>query len=271
MDLGQAHAAPFEIADMGKLLIDRLRDEVVLLPGISTRLVGYMAWPNDEEGRTAWLRAHETSACKPLPSVESGPPYRTIEIQPLGAFYKRMVPNQKGWSRVADLIHHHYDLSQGGHQPSRGGASLGKAVHIVSNNAVSRGTGKSKLWEFWDDHKDVAHLVTAAILITAEAKVRGLRDLQMQPVRIVMLVPELVLAVARSFERYGLEAKVHDREDPLFDPNTLWRIPDNIGIAPLDPPTRKIRLDDVKLLNARRAGHRGKGRRDHKATPVSGP
>jgi hypothetical protein len=112
--------------------------------------------------------------------------------------------------------------------------------------------------------------VTAAILITAEAKERGLSDLQIQPVRIVMLVSELVLGVAMSFERYGLEADVHGREEPLFDPNALWRIPENIGIAPIDPPTRRIRASDVKLLNARRAGHRGKGRRGLKATPVSG-
>jgi hypothetical protein len=54
---------------MGKLLIDRLLDEVVLLPGISARLVGYMAWPNDEEARTAWLEAHETSAYETSSSV----------------------------------------------------------------------------------------------------------------------------------------------------------------------------------------------------------
>jgi hypothetical protein len=270
MDLGQPLAAPFAMADLGKLLIDRLRDEEVLFPEISARLVGYMAWPNDVGARTAWLKVHGKSASETSLSVKSDQPHRIVETEALKEFYKRMVPIQRRWGRVADILHHHFDLSQGRHQMRRGGASLGKAIHVVASNATSVGTGTAKLWEAWKAYKDVAHLVTAAILITAEAKERGLSDLQIQPVRIVMLVSELVLGVAMSFERYGLEADVHGREEPLFDPNALWRIPENIGIAPIDPPTRRIRASDVKLLNARRAGHRGKGRRGLKATPVSG-
>jgi hypothetical protein len=267
IDFGQAHATPFAIADMGRLLIDRLRDEEVLFPEISVRLVGYMAWPNDVVARTLWLKANGIGASETPQPAKTDQPHRTETLE---EFYKRIVPIQKRWGRVADILHHHFDLSQGQHQSRRGGASLGKAIHLVASNAASVGTGAAKLWENWKAYKDVAHLVTAAILITAEAQVRGLRHLQMQPVRIVMLVPELVLGVARSFERYGLEAEVHGREEPLFDPNALWRIPENIAIAPIDPPTRYIRTTDLKLLNARRAGHRGKGRRGLKATLVSG-
>jgi hypothetical protein len=270
MELGRAFATPIEIAGVGKLLIDRLRDEVVLFPEISTRLVGYMAWPNDAEARTAWLRAHGTSRSESLPSAKSDQPLRIIEAKALKEFYKGMIPIQKRWARVADILHYHFDLRQGGHQIRRGGASLGKAIHIIGSNATSVGTGNAKLWEAWKEYKDVGHLVTAAILLTAEAKVRGFRHLQMQPARVVMLVPELVLAVGMSFESYGLRAEVHGRDEPLLDPNALWRIPDDIGIASIDPPTRKIRPSELKLLNARRAGHRGKGQSGRKATPVSG-
>jgi hypothetical protein len=47
---------------------------------------------------------------------------------------------------------------------------------------------------------------------------------------------------------------------PVFDPVTLWRIPEDVGVKPVEPLARKIRDSEVKLLNARRAGHRGKGR-----------
>jgi hypothetical protein len=174
MELGGAFATPIEIADVGKLLIDRLRDEEVLFPEISARLFGYMAWPNNVVAQTGWLKAHRTSASAST-SVKSDQPYRIIESKALGEFYKRMVPIQKRWGRVADILHHHFDLSRGQHQMSRGGASLGKAIYVVSSNAASVGTGKAKLWEAWKAYKDVAHLVTsyAGFWVTRSIRRRG--------------------------------------------------------------------------------------------------
>jgi hypothetical protein len=255
MVLGGRSTSAVDTSNLGSLLRDRLMDEVVLFPELSVRLVSYMAWPNDETARNAWIAAHG-------PCEEA--------ITPNEQHCREFVLIQKHWARAADVLHHHYDLWQGGHQVRRGGASVGKSIHIVAAGAKSPGTGKAKLWEIWSAYKDVAHLVTSAILVSAEANARGLTHLRIQPVKMTMLVPDLVLSVAMTFQRYGLGAKVHGRDEPLFDLAALWRIPENIGLEPIEPPVRKIRNVEKRLLNARRAGHRGKGRSPVKATPVSG-
>jgi hypothetical protein len=109
--------------------------------------------------------------------------------------------------------------------------------------------------------------VTAATLISAEARTRyrnkplepsGLRFDQFIPFQMAMLMPDLVLAVALEFQRVGLSVVPHGRSEPTLHPETLWRIPADINVAPLPPPTRKIRPQDRLVLNNRRAGNRGK-------------
>jgi hypothetical protein len=81
---------------------------------------------------------------------------------------------------------------------------------LVAATPKSKGTRASKLWELWKSYKDVAHLVTAAVLISLEAQTRhrkapyGLKLHQLQPYRVAMLLPELVISVAMSIERYRL-------------------------------------------------------------------
>jgi hypothetical protein len=146
----------------------------------------------------------------------------------------------------------------------------------VDANAESCGTGTATLWKIWSTYKDVAHLVTAATLISAEARTVyhnkplepfGLRGDQFIPFQMAMLMPDLVLAVALEFERLGLSP--HASSEPALDPETLWRIPPGINVAPLPPPIRKIRPQDVVVLNNRRAGNRGKANAP-KTTPVFG-
>jgi hypothetical protein len=76
---------------------------------------------------------------------------------------------QQHWARVADIVHLHWDLFHGGHQRRRGGASVAKAIAIIAANAKTKGTGAAKLWQIWAEFKDVAHLATAAVLISSEA------------------------------------------------------------------------------------------------------
>jgi hypothetical protein len=70
-----------------------------------------------------------------------------------------------------------------------------------------------------------------------------------------------------EFERYGLGVESDARPEPVLDPDTLWRIPTDINVTPLPPPFRKLRPQDIVVLNNRRAGNRG---RANKTTPVSG-
>src|SRR5260221_13809943 len=133
-------------------------------------------------------------------------------------------------------------------------------------------------WKNWSTYKDVAHLIAAATLICAEARTRyrnkplwpgGLSWSQFIPFQMTMLMPDLVLAVGLEFERVGLSALPHGRTEPILDPAAVWRIPPDINVVPIPPPIRKIRAEDLVVLNHRRAGSRGKANVT-RTTPVFG-
>ena len=247
-----------EIPDLEKLLKGRLVARAVFWPDQAGPLVGYMAWPNDPDEREQWIHANQSDDQSKLDSLCRG--LKTI---------------QQHWARVADVVHTHHDLWQGQHQKRRGGASIGKAISLVSENAKSKGTGAAKLWEIWKTYKDVAHLVTAAVLVAAEAQTRhrrepyGLKLREFQPYRMAMALPDLVIAVAMTIEKFGLEFVPYGRSEPLLDPQSLWRIPTDINLAPLPLPARQLMKTDLDVLNARRAGNRGTANR-RETTPVFG-
>jgi hypothetical protein len=56
----------------------------------------------------------------------------------------------------------------------------------------------------------------------------------------------------------------------MLDPKTLWRIMPDVNVVPVPPPVRKINRKGIAVLNARRAGNRGKSKRRPKTTPVLG-
>ena len=116
-------------------------------------------------------------------------------------------------------------------------------------------------------YKDVAHLVTAATLICAEARNIfrdrppgrwGLSATQITPFQMTWLMPDFVLAVAMEFERHGLRIASPARTEPALDPDTMWRIPADINVVSFAPPIRKLRLQDIVVLNNRRAGKRAR-------------
>ena len=249
-----------EIDDVGHLVSTRLSQTIVMWPDQAIQLLGYMCHPDDPESRCAlvrmlwrWQEASEGSAPNP---------------EKLGRI-------QHNWLRVADVLHLLFDLNSGQHQERRGGASIGKAITLVDANAKSRGTGISNLWRIWSCCKDVAPLVTAAAIVCTDARARyqgmpfGLSFDQLGPFQMAMLMPDLVLAVALEFERLGLSVVPHALEEPMLDSETLWRIPPDISVMPLAPPVRKIRPQDLAVLNGRRAGNRGKANAP-KTTPVFG-
>ena len=89
----------------------------------------------------------------------------------------------------------------------------------------------------------------------------GLASSQLQPLPIAMLLPDFVLSVALFLQNYGLANVPQAREEPMLDPKTLWRIRSDMNVAPIPPPVRKINRHGIAVLNARRAGNRGKSKR----------
>jgi hypothetical protein len=242
-----------KIPDLHHFIASRLSTTVVMWPEQSISLLGYMCYPNDRKDRDALVAElrnwDEKSDADPPPSPD--------ELRRI----------QHNWLRVADVFHVYCDLVAGQHQARRGGPSIGKAITLVEAKTKSRGTQASTLWENWSTYKDVAHLVTAAALITVEARQMrrqqsfgpgGLRVNQFVPFQMTMLMPDLVLAVGVEFERVGLGAAPYARTQPALDAEGLWRIPPAINVVPLPAPVRQISRHDLGVLNKRRAGNRGK-------------
>jgi hypothetical protein len=245
-----------QITDFETYIRERLSGQVIAWPDQTIPLVGYMAWPNNQNLRDDWLNANQSD-----------------NQSALNMLLRKLKIIQQHWARMADICHLHYDLSQGGHQKRRGGPSVGKAISLIAANAKSKGTGTAKLWVIWKTYKDVGHLVTAAVFVCADARERhrkapfGVKLHEFQPFRMAMLLPELVLGVAMSIQRYGLQFVAHARTEPLFDPDSLWRIPEDVNLTPFDFLTRRITKNDLAVLRARRAGNRGKA--NIKTTPVA--
>jgi hypothetical protein len=243
-----------EIADIAAFTNARLAGEFKLSQQGSA-LAGYMFYPATEGCRASFGSA--------LHSV----------TEPLRLNLKGMRRIQYRWLRVADVFYLYYDMAVGGHQARRGGATISKAVHLAAKNTKSLGTSEPTFWSAWMAFKDVAPLVTATVLIWDNARrVFGNEYLgafrthddaepitldQLSPFHITLLMPDFVLAVARSFEDFAL-TKITSRADVGLDPETLWRIPVDINVVPVPPPPRTIRVEDTRILNARRAGNRGR-------------
>jgi hypothetical protein len=250
-----------EIGNLENFIRTRLSQTAVMWPAQAIALVGYMCWPNDAAARSEVLTMMKNW---PNEGDRASVPRRLPRIQ-------------HEWLRVADIVHKYWDLVAGQHQARRGGPSISKAIEVVDANTESRGTSKARLWHLWETYKDVAHLVTAAIVICAHARNTrrdepfGLSEDQFLPFQMAMLMPDLVLCVALEFQRLGLGSASEPMSDTKakLDPETLWRIPLDINVVPFAPPTRKISVKDIAVLNARRAGNRGRANRN-KTTPVLG-
>jgi hypothetical protein len=242
-----------EIHDLGNLIRTRLSQTVVLWPEQSIPLLGYMCYPNDAKARSRLVQTLRKwrEASRPLVPPKLG----------------RI---QHNWLRTADALHLLLDLIRGRCQRRRGGPSIGKAITLGAVIAKSQGTSAASFWKMWSTYKDVAHLVTAASLIAEEARTMnerkpfgscGLPSNQLGQFVLTMLMPDLVIAVALSFEHLGLSFMPQGLEEPTLDRKTLWCIPHNINVVPLEPPVRRIRPQEVVILNKRRAGNRGKGKK----------
>ena len=233
-----------EISDLDHFYKSRLSQDVVLWPEQAIPLLGYMCWPNDPKRRDQLMR--------------------TVRSWPEGSV---QIPNrlrriQHKWLRVADVFHLYFDLVEGNHQERRGGPSIGKAVTLAEANAKSRGTGASSLWDIWAFVQGCRAFGDRGGVDlcrrTSKSSQRGnweygLPANQFMPFPLAMMMPDLVLAVALGFERFGLSQIPHGQTNSTLNPDTLWRIPSDINVMPVAPPARKIRTEDLAVLNPRRA------------------
>jgi hypothetical protein len=283
------------IANLGEYLKARLSLSTVPWPDYSWRLLAHMAWPNDDSRRNLWMAAQIGMKLDPAHAFDgevvsadgtgATPPYLPARDAsweyfrlfgghaPLARFASTALHDEIGkiqtrWARTANILHYHYDMTAGNYMKQRGGASIRKVIDLIAAQSRNKGRSDATSWAIWAEFKDVAHLVTAAVMLSYDAKLRSGREGSGQPAqlsayRVVMLAPEGVLAIGKSWQEYCLD--VDGREDPLVDPNTFWRIPDWINVEALPPPARKLTKSDLCVLNARRA-RRSPRRRDRSQT-----
>jgi hypothetical protein len=244
-------ARKIEILDFDLFVRSRLTKDVVIWPEQAFALVGYMGWPNDPDG------------CAASVAITRGWLEGSRAVPP------RLRQIQTDWARVADIFHTHRDLTEGGHQRRRGGSSVGKAIEVAAGSIEAKGGHHANLWRAWKEYKDVAHLVTAATILSFDALQRakvksfgefGLDADRLCPFTIAMMMPDFVLSLALSFQEYGLNSTPQSREEPMLDPGTLWRIAPTINVVAVPPPVRKVSGEAIAILNARRAGNRGKAK-----------
>ena len=57
---------------------------------------------------------------------------------------------------------------------------------------------------------------------------------------------------------YGLSSIPKSREESMLDPETLWRIAPDMNVVAVPPPVRNLNKPAIAILEARRAGNRGK-------------
>jgi hypothetical protein len=238
-----------EIGDPDAFVRTRLSQEIVVWPQQAIPLAGYMCHPDDVTARRRLLTT--------LQKWSEG---LAIEADDLRRIHYE-------WRFVADVVHTYLDLVAGGHQQRRGGPSIGKAITLVAMKAESWGTGEANLWRDWTKYKDVAHLTTAAVFIcyyvrrTAEGRAFGPMGLafnQLYPFQMVMMMPDLVLALALDIQSRCLASIPGLCATAILDPNVLWRIPIDINVLPLPLPQRALTKRDYTILNDRRAGNRGR-------------
>jgi hypothetical protein len=184
--------------------------------------------------------------------VEGGPPPRQFQSA------------QKRWVHVADLVRIHRALKATEFPSERGGASIGKSVYLLDRRGRAIGTGRANVWKSWKTYKDVAHLAAATGLLCVDLQRRHRRKPfrlelgDLSPVRVLLRMPEAVLSAALSFQVYGLSSLEEKTGRPLFDPKTLWRVPDDLNIEPVELPEPFLTPEETQAILTRRAGNRGK-------------
>ena len=178
-------------SDLANLYRARIIQRPDLHASMALPLLGYMAWPNDPAARgdgvkllTRWIKGHD------------------VRID-----FKLIHQN---WACVADVVSWHYAIAQGAHQKSRGGASINKSVFFVSRRTKGRGAKEATLWRHLAKYKDVSHLIASTVLVCADMQVTnsrapfGIGLQELLPIRVVCLVPDLIIALALSYQKYGL-------------------------------------------------------------------
>jgi hypothetical protein len=270
--LPSAPASPEQWAD---LFLSRADGGLMPFPEASHLLVAHAAWPNDQKTRDQYMATNVGLAVAHLErrlvltdSVGAAPTnvrpeklsgrsglelfggWGAVAQAALSSVLDRLDNVQGRWPQVADIFHAIIDIAHEKRFKVRGGPSISKAIDLVAD---AHGLpGRSQLAAVWSEFHDVAHVLLAGAYIAHCALERGERRAH-SILSAVLLVPDIVLALAGAFQQFGLTTKPHGRNTPILNPETLWQVPESHVAENLFLPVRVLTQRQIDLLQARRA------------------
>jgi hypothetical protein len=250
----------------------RLDEGVMAFPQVSHLLVAYAAWPNDRKARDQYMAtnvgltvAHLERRLALRATMISGGAqsmnlsgrsalelfggWEAVAETALSALGDQLEKIQSKWLLVADIFHAIIDIAHEKRVKVRGGPSISKAIYLVED--AHELPGRSQLTKSWSGFHDVAHILTAG----AHLAHCGLeRDDQRAGsiLSAILLVPDVVVALAGAFQQFGLTTIPHGRTTSILDPETLWRIPQSHVPERLLLPVRTLSQRQLDLLQERR-------------------
>jgi hypothetical protein len=192
----------------------------------SAYLVGYMAWPSNDEKRNRWMAAvisryltDHRQGSEPPPMFPSFGGLKAISDPAFEAVSEDLSAIEMRWQAVADVFGRFIDMVADGGLQLRGGPSISKAKELCE---LDRTYKRAQLERFWSEFRDVAHLVTAGAVLAHAQPDSSARSIFLA----AWLSPDAVIGIADWYENVGLRFKPHGVGDTVLPSETTWRIPE---------------------------------------------
>jgi hypothetical protein len=238
-------------------------------PQVSTLLTAYMAWPNDDAARDAFVASCmalkigestveeilEQSDCQPVdPKLNALRQFGGVKAIANPAFEflcGKIAQEQRGWLLVADIFQLIVDMAYENRITLQRGPSVSKAVELCE---IERALpGHSQLRKAWSQFRDVAHLIAAGAYIAWKARINGNELHESSILEVVWKAPDALVALGSGFEQFGVEPKEIEREESVLRSRKLWSVPPSL--KPQQPfiVFRRLTEGQLEYLRTRRA------------------
>lgn len=272
MDLPNLSAPPSDVEGCLRIYAERVEQAVVPYPEASYALIGYTAWPNDEDQRNRWMatmlgrsiaREPPELALAMFTSADTSLPGKLADFERSGGIgvlseisFSHMTQDlgrtQKRLWRVADILQTIVDMRHEPRVSARGGASVSKAYDVVLGYNVR--ALRTQLMKDWTHYRDSAHLIAAAAALIFRSRTSANSQFAPELPVAMLCAPEIVLALGLAFQEFGLNFTPHGQRETLLRGESLWRIPGKF--TALDLPTRRLSDRDLTYLTTTRRARR---------------
>jgi hypothetical protein len=259
MNLPDLPPVPNSLPEIVSLLAERLNGPMPF-PRLSSLLIAYMAWPENEEMRNWWMLVQlarliaasgaklsfEPPAADTFAAFESFGGLEALADAADCKLQDELGKLQRRWNHVADVLQTVVDIH---YTPvkARGGASIAKAMDLTQRHDSL--PTKTVFTSSWSAYRSVAHLLAASAYVSREATKKS-PDAR-SALTAVLLAPEIVSRLAATYQHFVLTHRSHGQKRGLIEPEVLWQVPVPDKLLPL--PARALSEQDLAYLAERRA------------------